>query len=195
MNRASRLDSLRIVTPCTVPWSSMNGDDAVRFCAKCRKNVYNVAALDPAEALALVERAEGRVCMQLTRRTDGTVVTGDCWAQLRRARKRGLLALAVAAPAILATQLWSQAFGLRALSEIFDRSAPMAVAGAAAVAEPHAPGGVALPAPVDPPPLDRHVLKGEISARPRVAKKHPRPDLKPSSRGAVVWSDDVPGER
>ena len=60
MKRASRLDSLRVITPCTVPWSSMKGDDAVRFCDKCRKNVYNVAALSRAEAVAIIERAEGR---------------------------------------------------------------------------------------------------------------------------------------
>jgi hypothetical protein len=99
----------------------MDGDDAVRFCDKCRKNVYNVAALAPEEAVALVERAEGRVCLQLTRRTDGTIVTGDCWTQLRRARKRGLLALAAAAPMILAAQFWSQGFGLRAFYGIFHR--------------------------------------------------------------------------
>jgi hypothetical protein len=122
MKRVS-LDSLRVVTPCPVDWSSMRGDDAVRFCDECRKNVYNVAALTEAEAIAVIERAEGRVCMQLTRRPDGTIVTGDCWAALRRARKRGLLALAAAAPAILLAALWSQALGLRTLSGIF-RAAP-----------------------------------------------------------------------
>jgi hypothetical protein len=102
----------------------MEGDDAVRFCGQCRKNVYNVAQLSRAEAIALIERAEGRVCVQLTRRSDGTIATGDCWTQLRRARKRGLLALAAAAPAILAAQLWSEGFGLRALAGLFHRPRP-----------------------------------------------------------------------
>jgi hypothetical protein len=124
MPRRDRLASLQVVEPCPVSWSSMAGDDQVRFCGKCRKNVYNVAALSRAEAVALIERAEGGVCIRLTRRPDGTIATGDCWAALRRARRRGLLAFAVALPAIVLAQLWSQAFGLRALYGIFHRPPP-----------------------------------------------------------------------
>jgi hypothetical protein len=127
MKRPDRLASLDVVEPCPVAWSSMTGDEQVRFCGKCRQNVYNVAALTRAEALALIERAEGGVCVRLTRRPDGTIATGDCWAALRRARRRGLLALAVALPAIVLAQLWSHAFGLRALYGMFHRPpAPVA---------------------------------------------------------------------
>jgi hypothetical protein len=168
MRSPCRLDSLRIVTPCTLPWSSMRGDDAVRFCARCHKNVYNVAALSEAEAVALVERAEGRVCLRLTRRPDGTVVTGDCWAALRRARQRGLLALAVAAPAIIAVTLWTQALGLRALLR-FLRPSPAPV-----VATSPAPSQAPPPPPIEmgaPPPLPP-IEMGEPPPSPRAVKKH-----------------------
>jgi hypothetical protein len=124
MKRSDRLASLDVVEPCPVAWSRMEGTDQVRFCGQCRKNVYNVAALSRAEAVALIERAEGGVCVRLTRRPDGTIATGDCWAALRRARRRGLVAFAVAVPAILLAQLWSQAFGLRALYGVFHRPPP-----------------------------------------------------------------------
>jgi hypothetical protein len=154
MKRPDRLDSLRIVSPCTVPWDDMKGDDAVRYCGKCSKNVYNVAALTRAEAIELVERAEGRICMQLSWRRDGTVATGDCWARLRRARRRGLLALLVALPVIFLAQLWSQAFGLRFLTGLFD-------------------GGPAIRrtmgAPLPPPTLGAPVpLRGEIAPPEKV---------------------------
>jgi hypothetical protein len=160
MKRLDRLDSLRIVTPCDVPWSSMRGDDAVRFCGKCSKNVYNVAALSRAEALDLVERAEGRVCMQLSWRRDGTLATGDCWARLRRARRRGILAFVCALPIALAAQLWSQAFGLRALYGVFN--------------PPRVMRGEPLPSPPPPPmaggiaPLDEAepMMLGEIAPEP-----------------------------
>src|SRR5260370_42051728 len=100
---------------CPVPWSSMAGDERIRFGDRCRKNVYNVGALSPAEGLALVDRAEGGVCLRLTRRTDGTLVTGDCRARLRDARRRGRLAFAAALVVVFAVQVWTQAFGLRAL--------------------------------------------------------------------------------
>jgi hypothetical protein len=56
----------------------MTGDDAVRFCDKCRKNVYDVAQLSRAEAVSAIERAEGRACVRLSRRADGTIATGCC---------------------------------------------------------------------------------------------------------------------
>lgn len=157
MKRHDRLNALRIVTPCSVPWSSMKGDDAVRFCGKCSKNVYNVAELTRAEALELVERAEGRVCMQLSWRRDGTLATGDCWARLRRARRRGLLALLAALPVILVTQLWSQAFGLRALAGIFDR-------------RPALGRTMGEPMPMPPPPPSTKGeprLLGKLALQPR----------------------------
>lgn len=156
MKRHDRLDSLRIITPCSVPWDDMKGDDTVRYCGKCSKNVYNVAELTRAEAIALVERAEGRVCMQLSWRRDGTVATGDCWVRLRRARRRGLLALLAALPVIFLAQLWSQAFGLRLLSGLFDaRPALRTVMG-----EPRRPPPV-MGAPAVP-------LRGEIAPPSKV---------------------------
>jgi hypothetical protein len=183
MRRARVLDSLRVVTPCPVKWASMKGDDAVRFCDRCQKNVYNVAALSPAEAVALIERAEGRVCMVLTRRADGTVVTGDCWAQLRRARKRGLLALATAAPVIIATTVWSQSFGLRALASFF-RAPPSHVR--TEVSVPMA-GGIEPPAP-ELPSAGGVMLPGEVAMlrhQPRLMGKvmvsHPKKRSAPSN--------------
>lgn len=117
MRHLDRLDSLRIVTPCDVPWSSMVGDGAVRFCGQCRKNVYDVSAMTRDEALETIARTEGRVCLRLARRRDGTIATGDCWARLRRARRRGTLAFLAVLPLVLATELWVACLGLRALSD------------------------------------------------------------------------------
>lgn len=62
--------------------------------------------------------------MRLTRRSDGTVVTGDCRARLQYARKRGALAFAVAMVMVFGGQLWTQAFGLRALWSLMERWQP-----------------------------------------------------------------------
>ncbi len=43
------------------------------------------------EARRLIAAREGRVCVRILRRPDGTVVTADCWARLRAARRRGFL--------------------------------------------------------------------------------------------------------
>jgi len=92
-----KLDQVEITSPCTVSWDEMRAaggpgaDERVRFCGRCRQNVYNVEALSRTEARRLITAREGRVCLRILRRPDGTVVTADCWARLRAARRRGFL--------------------------------------------------------------------------------------------------------
>jgi hypothetical protein len=82
------LESLRIATPCQADWDDMKGDNRVRFCGRCEKNVYNLSAMSRTEAEALVGAKEGRMCVRLYQRTDGTVLTSDCPVGVRRARLR-----------------------------------------------------------------------------------------------------------
>jgi hypothetical protein len=65
----------------------MDGDDKVRFCSACRKNVYNLSAMPRPEAEALVNREES-MCVRFFRRSDGTVLSGDCPVGLKRWRRR-----------------------------------------------------------------------------------------------------------
>jgi len=106
------LDALEVETPCAVPWDSMQGDNRVRYCGHCRQNVYNIEALPRAEAVRLVSVREGRPCIRFYRRRDGTVVTADCWARLRAARRRGLLAFTAMLIAVGAIQLAAMVTGL-----------------------------------------------------------------------------------
>ncbi len=67
----------------------MGGDARVRHCAQCNLNVYNLSSMSRAQAEALIERTEGRLCVRLYRRVDGTVITDDCPVGLAaRARRR-----------------------------------------------------------------------------------------------------------
>jgi hypothetical protein len=96
------VDHIEIPTPCSVPWDSMYGDQRIRHCGSCRKDVYNVSELTRAEAMALIASREP-VCLRIYRRPDGTVVTNDCWSRLRAARRRGGMWALVA---MLATVRW-----------------------------------------------------------------------------------------
>src|SRR5688500_9822640 len=70
---------LRTVTsPCTRDWQSMQGDDRVRHCTECNKNVYDLSAMTREEAARLISDREGKLCGRLFRRADGTLVTADC---------------------------------------------------------------------------------------------------------------------
>ena len=82
------LENLRIATPCQADWDEMRGDDRVRFCGRCDKNVYNLSALTRGEAESLVREREGNLCVRLYQRSDGTVLTADCPVGVRRQRLR-----------------------------------------------------------------------------------------------------------
>jgi len=114
--RLDVVDEVMIASPCIVSWDGMRGDDRVRFCGQCRQNVYNVEALDRGAARRLIEAREGRVCLRILRRDDGTVVTADCWTRLRAARRRGVLAFVAMLVVVGFAQLCAMRFGLRALT-------------------------------------------------------------------------------
>jgi hypothetical protein len=84
------LDTMKIASPCTASWDEMKGDDRVRFCGGCEKNVYNLSAMGREEAESLLRAKEGNLCARLYRRADGTVITADCPVGAKRVRRRRL---------------------------------------------------------------------------------------------------------
>jgi hypothetical protein len=73
------LTTVRIVNPCPMRWSELDGDDRKRFCGQCRQHVYRLSELRTDEVLTLVRASKTeRVCAQLVYRLDGTVLTKDC---------------------------------------------------------------------------------------------------------------------
>ena len=82
------LEELKIASPCTASWEGMTGDERVRFCGDCRLQVYNLSGMGREQAVAMVEQNEGRLCIRMLRRPDGTVITTDCPVGLRALRQR-----------------------------------------------------------------------------------------------------------
>jgi hypothetical protein len=89
-----KLEDVRVAAPCHVSWDTMVGDDRVRFCGRCEKNVYNLSAMPREEAEAFIADRAGNICVRLYKRTDGTVLTEDCPVGVKR-RRRVRLAIAV----------------------------------------------------------------------------------------------------
>ncbi|MBZ0116473.1 MAG: hypothetical protein K8H88_05755, partial [Sandaracinaceae bacterium] len=63
-NRKISLEQITIESPCDVPWESMTGDERVRFCRICKKNVFDLSALPREDAEALVSSATSDLCVQ-----------------------------------------------------------------------------------------------------------------------------------
>ncbi|WP_123580305.1 hypothetical protein [Abditibacterium utsteinense] len=72
------LEAIHIASPCRADWEQMRGDDRVRHCKACAKNVYNLSTMTREQAKRLISEKEGDLCVQLHRRADGTVITSDC---------------------------------------------------------------------------------------------------------------------
>ena len=91
------LDNIRIATPCSASWDRMLGDDRMRHCGDCNKNVYNLSGMTRDEAEALIAAKNGDLCARYFQRADGTIITSDCVVGVSRRRKRRLIAAGAAA--------------------------------------------------------------------------------------------------
>jgi hypothetical protein len=72
------LQRVRVASPCKERWDDMVGDERVRFCGRCEKNVYDLSALTSEQAEALLRERGESMCVRFFRRSDGTILTSDC---------------------------------------------------------------------------------------------------------------------
>lgn len=80
------LEQMYVAAPCNVSWDSMTGDDRVRFCQGCSKNVYNISDLSQREAESFLRDNMHKICVRFYRREDGTIITDNCPVGLRKLR-------------------------------------------------------------------------------------------------------------
>jgi hypothetical protein len=91
------LDNIRVASPCSASWAAMTGDERVRACGECNKNVYNLTEMTREEAEALIVAKEGKLCVRYFQRHDGTILLKDCVIGARKRRRRRIVAIGVAA--------------------------------------------------------------------------------------------------
>jgi hypothetical protein len=99
---------VRIASPCSADWNQMMGDDRVRFCPECRRNVYNFSSMTEAEVKRLVAQSEGRLCGRFYQRGDGTMLAKNCPVGFRGSILR---AARVATATLAAIMTTSSVFG------------------------------------------------------------------------------------
>ena len=117
------LDQVRVASPCNASWDEMLGDERVRFCMSCEKNVYNLSAMARDEAERLLQERVGKdLCVRFYQRADGTIMTEDCPVGVKKKRRKKL-ALAVAGAGAMAF----------AATSMLSRGGPCATTGAMVV--------------------------------------------------------------
>ena len=164
------LEQIRIATPCSADWDDMAGDARVRFCGKCEKNVYNLSAMTRQEGEALVRQKEGRLCVRLYQRQDGTVITSDCPVGVRRQRLRARVWARVSGAAASAALVLGL-FGGRARADLTvdgKKHTGTQKAEVKGQVEVRVMGGaVAVHEPPPAPKPPKHPLMGKIPRRRR----------------------------
>jgi len=160
MNTArTNLDDLRIASPCKADWNQMVGDDAVRFCGLCQKNVYDLRNMTRAEGEELLAK-QGETCVRMALRADGTLVSSDCPVGARDvARKRRVAAVVGGGLLAASALLWKVRADARPAFETL-RDTAGTVAELATSARP-----TVTVEPKDVPPPDDHgpVMMGAIA--------------------------------
>src|SRR4030095_8872297 len=64
MQKKSFVDSIRVANPCSEEWDQMTGNDRVRFCSHCAKDVNNISEMTPKEAVRLARASNGNICIR-----------------------------------------------------------------------------------------------------------------------------------
>ena len=82
------LNNIKIASPCSADWNKMHGSNRQRFCQQCNLNVYNLSDMTKDEAESFLVNSEGRVCVKIYRRKDGTVLTQNCPIGWQAVKKR-----------------------------------------------------------------------------------------------------------
>ena len=153
------LDQVRVASPCKADWNEMLGDERVRFCLGCEKNVYNLSSMakDAAEAL-LRERLGNDLCVRFYQRADGTILTQDCPVGVSKKRRRKLVLAVAGAGAMAAAAATMFVRGTTSCTKVEG----VATAGSA-MYEPAAVPMMGDYAPTPPIPTEVTEVKGEVA--------------------------------
>lgn len=101
------LDRIDVREPCTESWEEMTGNDKVRFCSHCAKNVYDISAYTRERAEKLVRDSAGGLCVRYRKDDSGRVVTAPPrFTQIKRQAKiaAGVLATTLSVASMAYTQ-------------------------------------------------------------------------------------------
>lgn len=100
----NKIQSYFVASPCSVSWSDMTGDEAVRYCGECKLNIHNLSSLSDDQVVALIDRKRSgeRICTYFYRDQSGAIVTDNCPKRLKIFRRK----LQICAASMLLALCW-----------------------------------------------------------------------------------------
>jgi hypothetical protein len=164
---------------CSQSWDSMQGDEKVRFCGKCSKNVFNLTKMSYDEQIAIFPKgaSASMPCVRAYVRADHTIVFDRCPVAFRpmRDKLKWLCASVMMVVSANCQTVYAQVTGDRTENKS-TRSVP---------SETIRVGS--LESPTDFTPVAQHYRKREASYR--ASKKSAGDDWQLSIYGPITWVD------
>ena len=107
MSKKDFYRQIEIKNPCSQDWETMHGNDIVRFCDHCTKEVTDVSTLTRKEAMRLVRRSNGNICLRYEQdRKKRTPIFADKLYQITG--RAGLAGSLLSASIALSTAAYAQ---------------------------------------------------------------------------------------
>lgn len=108
MSKKDVINAIEVKSPCSESWDEMTGNDQIRFCSHCAKSVNNISEMKRKEALRLIRRSEGRICIRYIKdpKTSRPLYSENLYKIARRAS--GLAAGVMTASISLSTAAYAQ---------------------------------------------------------------------------------------
>ena len=75
--KKTTLDRVYLKTPCSTEWNLMEGNEQIRFCIECNKQVHNLSSMTREQAEDLLAKAGGELCAKIDRDERGNIITAD----------------------------------------------------------------------------------------------------------------------
>jgi hypothetical protein len=82
------IDNYRQATSCSASWQTMEGTERVRYCSKCKLQVYDFDSIELPEAESMIFKMEGKRNPTLFKKHDGKFLTSDCPVGVRTSQIR-----------------------------------------------------------------------------------------------------------
>ncbi len=116
MKKKRYIEKVRVKDPCTQDWNEMTGNDQVRFCTHCAKDVNDLSTMTKSEARRLVRQSNGQLCIRYIKHPEtGAPVFTDQLVQISRRMPR-VAAGVIGASISLSTFAYAQGGSSRAAS-------------------------------------------------------------------------------
>ncbi len=103
MVKKNLLNLIDVKTPCSENWDEMIGNNEVRFCSHCAKNVHDISAMNRAKAEKLVKKSNGNLCVRYVKTPNGKLISAP--PKLTQITRRATIAASILATSLTFTTL------------------------------------------------------------------------------------------